>query len=250
MDCFLLICERILGSLGSKQHSFRVSLCGQPRGVWLFFISVWNMVWHLHLMRPKGHSTIEVLLSPSAHDVGRMDTLPLTPKWTSFIPLRTLKATRVGEASRRTEFQPTVWRETTCLIFIRTCYTSRKPLEITEEELRGGRSDTFNIQVRLTGTQEWLLSKGTIQTWSIQFGVIGEIGIDFLFIKLCITERICLLLYSIYSLEHLPHVPQKSASWNHSLIDARSRSYRQAPSYNSSSIYGSVLKPNCSQHKF
>ena len=47
-----------------------------------------------------------------------------------------------------------------------------------------------------------------------------------------------------------PHISQKSASLYHSLIDVKGRGCRQALSYNSGSIYGSILKQNGSQHKF
>lgn len=66
------------------------------------------------------------------------------------------------------------------------------------------------------------------QTQSVMFGVIGEIEIYFFLINpfsLFYRKNMPDLLYSIYSLGHLPHVPQKPASLNHNPIDDRGRNH-------------------------
>lgn len=95
--------------------------------------------------------------------------------------------------------------------------------------------------------------KGSTFTQSVMSRVKGEIGTYFPSVKqfsLHYKKDMSDVLYSIYSLGHPPHISQKSASLYRSLTDVRGRGCRQALSYNSSSIYGSILKQNGSQTKF
>ena len=109
---------------------------GQGSGTFLYFRVKHGVA--PTLVRPKGHSAVTGAPQRLSSCCGE-DGHPASESQVNIFYPTEDPGGNEREASRRIGFQPMVWSETTCLIFIGTGYTSQQPFEITEGELRGGR---------------------------------------------------------------------------------------------------------------